>query len=86
MFDPHVEDEVWKMQQRYRVKAEAEIRQEGSSKRARSELEQQSSKKQKLDKDKETAELKQLVNIISDEEGVEIDDITLAVKPPIIVD
>ncbi|GJY85756.1 uncharacterized mitochondrial protein-like protein [Tanacetum coccineum] len=35
-----------------------------------------------VDDDKETAELKQLVKIILDEEGIEIDAIPLAVKPP----
>nr|GEY46822.1 hypothetical protein [Tanacetum cinerariifolium]GEY52048.1 hypothetical protein [Tanacetum cinerariifolium] len=59
---------------------------EGSSKRAGTELGQESAKKQKIDDDKETAELKQLVNIIPDEEGVEIDAIPLAVKPQSIVD
>nr|GEU76553.1 hypothetical protein [Tanacetum cinerariifolium] len=40
------------------------------------------SKKQKIDDDKDTTELKQLVKIIPDEEGVAIDAIPLAVKPP----
>nr|GEW27456.1 reverse transcriptase domain-containing protein [Tanacetum cinerariifolium] len=57
-----------------------------SSKRARTELEQESSKKQKIDDDKETDELKQLVKIIQDEKEVAIDAIPLAVKPPSIVD
>nr|GFD18251.1 hypothetical protein [Tanacetum cinerariifolium] len=43
-------------------------------------------KKQKIDDDKDTAELQQLVKIIPDEEGVTIDAIPLAVKPPSIVD
>nr|GEZ64507.1 hypothetical protein [Tanacetum cinerariifolium]GEZ71019.1 hypothetical protein [Tanacetum cinerariifolium] len=55
----------------------------GSSKRAGTELEQGTSKKQKIDDDKETAELKQSVIIIPDEEGAAIDAIPLAVKPPI---
>nr|GEU67423.1 reverse transcriptase domain-containing protein [Tanacetum cinerariifolium] len=59
---------------------------EGSSKRAGTELEQESVKKQKIDDDKEIAKLKQLVNIIPDEEGIAIDAIPLAVKPPSIVD
>nr|GEV76238.1 hypothetical protein [Tanacetum cinerariifolium] len=59
---------------------------EGSSKRAGTELEQESSNKKKIDDDKEIAKLKQLVKIIPDEEGVAIDAIPLAVKPPIIVD
>nr|GFA07304.1 hypothetical protein [Tanacetum cinerariifolium] len=73
-------------------KAKAEVM-KGSSKRASTEmeqenskLEQESSKKQKIDDDKETAELKQLVKIIPDEEGVAFDAIPLAVKPPSIVD
>nr|GEV35872.1 hypothetical protein [Tanacetum cinerariifolium] len=66
-------------------KGEAEVI-EGSSKRAGTELDQESSKKQNIDDDKETAELKQLVKIISDEEGEAIDAIPLAVKPPSIVD
>ncbi|GJY52063.1 uncharacterized mitochondrial protein-like protein [Tanacetum coccineum] len=45
---------------------------EGSSKRAGEELEQESTKKQKVDDDKETAELKQCLEIIPDEEEVEI--------------
>nr|GEV38041.1 putative reverse transcriptase domain-containing protein [Tanacetum cinerariifolium] len=67
-------------------KAQAEIAQKESSKRAGDELEQERSKKQKVDEDKETAELQQLVNIISDEKGVAIDAIPLAIKPPSIVD
>nr|GEW36241.1 hypothetical protein [Tanacetum cinerariifolium] len=50
------------------------------------EPEQESSKKQKIEDDTGTTELKQLVNIISDEEGVAMDIIPLAVKPPSIVD
>nr|GEW61368.1 hypothetical protein [Tanacetum cinerariifolium] len=52
--------------------------------RTRTELEKESVKKQKIDK--ETVELKQLVKIILDKEGVAIDAIPLAVKPPSIVD
>ncbi|GKC60544.1 hypothetical protein Tco_1088142 [Tanacetum coccineum] len=59
---------------------------EGSSKRAREELEQESTKKQKVDEDKETTELKQLVEIILDEEEVTIDVIPLVVKSPRIDD
>nr|GFA21967.1 hypothetical protein [Tanacetum cinerariifolium] len=66
-------------------KAKAEVI-EGILKRADIELEQESSKKQKIDDDKETAKLKQLVKIIPDEEGVAIDVIPLAIKPPSIVD
>nr|GEV75460.1 hypothetical protein [Tanacetum cinerariifolium] len=58
----------------------------GSSKRAGTELEQENVKKQKIDNDKETTELQQLVKIIPNEEGVAIDVIPLAVKPPSIVD
>nr|GEV63577.1 hypothetical protein [Tanacetum cinerariifolium] len=66
-------------------KAKAEAM-NGSSKRAGTKLEQESSKKQKIDDDKETTELKQLVKIIPDEEGIAIDAIPLAVKPLSIVD
>ncbi|GJV27598.1 hypothetical protein Tco_1384046 [Tanacetum coccineum] len=59
---------------------------EGSSKRAEDELEQESTKKQKVDENKETAELKELMEIIPDEEEVTIDVIPLAIKPPTIVD
>nr|GEU84954.1 hypothetical protein [Tanacetum cinerariifolium] len=66
-------------------KVKAEVM-KGSSKRAGTKLEQESSKKQKIDDDKETVKLKQLVKIIPDEEGVAINAIPLAVKPPSIVD
>ncbi|GKF36019.1 hypothetical protein Tco_0112777 [Tanacetum coccineum] len=59
---------------------------EGSSKRAEEELEKDSTKKQKVDDDKETAELKQCMEIILDKEEVTIDAIPLAVKSPRIVD
>ncbi|GJT70794.1 hypothetical protein Tco_1030080 [Tanacetum coccineum] len=53
---------------------------EGSSKRAGEELEQESTKKQKVDEDKDTAELQSLMKVIPDEEEVTIDAIPLAVK------
>ncbi|GJV31977.1 hypothetical protein Tco_1392377 [Tanacetum coccineum] len=59
---------------------------EGKEKRAGTELVQEITKKQKVEDDKETAELKQLMEIIPDEEEVAIDAIPLAVKPPKIVD
>nr|GEU91719.1 hypothetical protein [Tanacetum cinerariifolium] len=65
-------------------KVEKEVT-EGSFKRARTEIEQESARKQKIDDDKDTTELQQLVKIIPDEEGVAIDTIPLAVKPPSIV-
>ncbi|GJV68174.1 hypothetical protein Tco_1483683 [Tanacetum coccineum] len=43
-------------------------------------------KKQKVEDDKETTELKQLMKIIPDEDEVAIDAIPLAVKSPMIVD
>nr|GEV22733.1 ribonuclease H-like domain-containing protein [Tanacetum cinerariifolium] len=52
---------------------------EKSSKRVGTELEQESSKKQKIDDDKETAKLKQLANLLPDEEGVAIDVIPLVI-------
>ncbi|GJV64478.1 putative ribonuclease H-like domain-containing protein [Tanacetum coccineum] len=60
-------------------------RKKSSSKRAGDELEQESIKKQKVDEDKETTELKSLMEVIPDEEEVAVDAIPLATKPPIIV-
>ncbi|GJT59466.1 hypothetical protein Tco_1002999 [Tanacetum coccineum] len=57
----------------------------GKEKRAGTELVQEITKKQKVEDDKETAELKQLMKIILDEEEVAIDVIPLAVKSPSIV-
>ncbi|GJW46784.1 hypothetical protein Tco_0078430 [Tanacetum coccineum] len=67
------------------VRAEAEIAQESSSKRAGTELEQESIKKQKVDEDKETAELQRLIEVVPDKEEVATDAIPLATKPPSIV-
>ncbi|GJW31169.1 hypothetical protein Tco_0051201 [Tanacetum coccineum] len=67
-------------------KSDAEIAQESSSKRVGDELEQESIKKQKVDEDKETTELKSLMEVIPDEEEVAVDAIPLATKPPSIVD
>ncbi|GJW73693.1 hypothetical protein Tco_0133063 [Tanacetum coccineum] len=53
---------------------------EGKEKRAGTELVQEITKKQKVENDKETAELKQLMKIIPDEEEVAIDAIPLAVN------
>nr|GEU30395.1 hypothetical protein [Tanacetum cinerariifolium] len=64
-------------------KGKIEITQEESSKRAGDELEQETAKKQKIVDDKETANLKQLVKIIP-EEDIAIDDIPLAVKTLIV--
>nr|GEU84080.1 hypothetical protein [Tanacetum cinerariifolium] len=50
---------------------------EGSSKRAREKLTQENAKTQKVDDDKETTELKELMKIIPDEEEVAIDVIPL---------
>nr|GEW95103.1 hypothetical protein [Tanacetum cinerariifolium] len=58
---------------------------EGSSKRAGEVLTQESAKKKKVVDDKETTELKQLMEIILDEEEVAINAIPLAVKSPRIV-
>ncbi|GJR63838.1 hypothetical protein Tco_0009903 [Tanacetum coccineum] len=58
---------------------------EGSLKRAGEELEQESTKKQKVDEDKDTAELQSLIEVIPDEEEVEIDVVPLATKSPSIV-
>ncbi|GJY73381.1 hypothetical protein Tco_0477812 [Tanacetum coccineum] len=63
-----------------------ETRAKESSKRAGEELEQESIKKQKLDEDKETAELQRLIEVVPDKEEVAIDVIPLGTKPPRIVD
>ncbi|GJW64260.1 hypothetical protein Tco_0116144 [Tanacetum coccineum] len=67
-------------------KDEAEMAQESSSKRAGDELEQEKAKKQKIDDDQEEAKMKELIEVVSDEEGVAIDAIPLSTKPPSIVD
>ncbi|GJS53195.1 hypothetical protein Tco_0626557 [Tanacetum coccineum] len=59
---------------------------EGKEKRAGTELTKEESKKQKVEDDKEIVELKQLMEIIPDEEEVEVDAIPLAIKPPRIED
>ncbi|GJW58669.1 hypothetical protein Tco_0105400 [Tanacetum coccineum] len=65
----------------------SEVREEGSSKRAGDELEQEPSKKQKVDDDKETEELKQCMEIISDDgDDVTIEATPLSTKSPTIVD
>ncbi|GKA25313.1 hypothetical protein Tco_0711422 [Tanacetum coccineum] len=70
-----------------KVRAEgSEIRVKGSSKRAGEELMQQKAKKQQVDVDKETAELKNLMEVMPDEEEVALDAIPFAVKSPSIVD
>ncbi|GJU67651.1 hypothetical protein Tco_1253910 [Tanacetum coccineum] len=57
----------------------------GGRQRKESKLIQESAKKQKVEDDKETAELKQCLEIIPDEEEVTIDAIPLVVKSPSIV-
>ncbi|GJV20689.1 hypothetical protein Tco_1369709 [Tanacetum coccineum] len=57
-----------------------------SSKRAGDELEQERIKKQKVDDDHEETKMKELMDIVPDEEEVAIDVIPLATKPPSIVD
>ncbi|GJV15687.1 hypothetical protein Tco_1361010 [Tanacetum coccineum] len=58
---------------------------EGKEKRVGTELIQENAKKQKVEDDKETAELKQCLEIILDKEEKTIDAIPLAVKFPSIV-
>ncbi|GKB41429.1 hypothetical protein Tco_0886371 [Tanacetum coccineum] len=48
------------------------------SKRAGDELEQEKAKKQKIDDDQEEAKMKELMKVVSDEEGVAIDAIPLS--------
>ncbi|GJR03378.1 uncharacterized mitochondrial protein-like protein [Tanacetum coccineum] len=57
----------------------------GKEKRAGTELIQENAKKQKVEDDKEIAELKHYLEIIPDEEEVKIDAIPLVVKSPSIV-
>ncbi|GKC40766.1 uncharacterized mitochondrial protein-like protein, partial [Tanacetum coccineum] len=69
----------------------SEKRAEDSTKRAGTELEQEVAKKQKIDDakvddDQEEARMKELMNIVPDEEEVAINAIPLATKPPCIVD
>ncbi|GJS79259.1 hypothetical protein Tco_0729140 [Tanacetum coccineum] len=59
---------------------------EGKEKSARTELAQKITKKQKVEDDKETTKIKQLMKIIPDKEEVAIDAIPLAVWSPSIVD
>ncbi|GJY42875.1 hypothetical protein Tco_0431088 [Tanacetum coccineum] len=59
---------------------------EGKENKAGTELVQDSTKKQKVEDDKETAKLKQLMEVIPDEKEVEIDAIHLAAKSPEIFD
>ncbi|GJY41013.1 hypothetical protein Tco_0428283 [Tanacetum coccineum] len=75
-------------------KAKAEVI-EGSSKRAGDELEQEVTTKKKMDDvhetaniddDQEAAKMKELLEIVPDEEEVAIDVVPLATKPPSIVD
>ncbi|GJW03562.1 putative ribonuclease H-like domain-containing protein [Tanacetum coccineum] len=69
------------------VRAEgSETREESSSKRAGDELEQENAKKQKMDDDQEAAKMKELIEIVPDEEEVAVDAIPLATKPLSIVD
>ncbi|GJS38893.1 hypothetical protein Tco_0563936 [Tanacetum coccineum] len=49
-------------------------------------LEQERIKKQKIDDDQEEAEIKKHIEIVVDEEEIAVDAISLATKPPIIVD
>nr|GEW85449.1 hypothetical protein [Tanacetum cinerariifolium] len=59
---------------------------QGKEKRAGEELTQERSKKQKVDDDKETFELKKLMEIIPNKEEVAINAIPLAIKSPKIFD
>ncbi|GKB85589.1 hypothetical protein Tco_0957861, partial [Tanacetum coccineum] len=63
-------------------KSKAKIAQESSSKRAGDGLEQENAKKQKVDEDKETAELQSLIEVVPDDKEVAIDVVPLATKPP----
>ncbi|GJT71957.1 hypothetical protein Tco_1031243 [Tanacetum coccineum] len=68
-------------------KAEAEIAHESSLKKAGEELEQESFKKQNLEEDKESEELKQCLEIVSDDgDDVTINATPLSTKSPTIID
>ncbi|GJR70742.1 hypothetical protein Tco_0016807 [Tanacetum coccineum] len=67
-------------------KRDETIGQESSSKRAGDELEQEKAKKKKIDDDQEENKMKELMEVVSDEEGVAIDAIPLSTKPLSIVD
>ncbi|GJS49919.1 putative ribonuclease H-like domain-containing protein [Tanacetum coccineum] len=69
-----------------RAKGSETIAQESSLKRAEDELEQKKAKKQKIDNDQEEAEMKNLMEIVPDEEEVIVEAIPVATKPPSIVD
>ncbi|GJV40063.1 hypothetical protein Tco_1418503 [Tanacetum coccineum] len=69
----------------------SEKRADDSTKRAGTEPEQEVAKKQKIDDakvddDQEEARMKELMNIVPDEEEVSIDAIPLATMPPCIID
>ncbi|GJS01025.1 hypothetical protein Tco_0317533 [Tanacetum coccineum] len=73
-------------EKRNRPPTKAQQKEYNISKRAGDELEQEKAKKQKIDDDQEETKMKELVEVVSDEEGVAIDVIPLSTKPPSIVD
>nr|GEW72820.1 hypothetical protein [Tanacetum cinerariifolium] len=80
----HQLDEILQAQEQEQEKEE--LVGERKRNRAGEELIQESTKKQKVEDDKEKAELKQLMETILNEEKVEINAIPLAVKSSRIVD
>ncbi|GJW35885.1 hypothetical protein Tco_0058805 [Tanacetum coccineum] len=85
------EQEEWTTEERAKLfqqswRKEENSLAEGSSNRTGEDLQQESTKKQKMDEDKEIAELQSLMKIVPDEEEVAIDAIPLAIKPPTIFD
>nr|GEW71443.1 retrovirus-related Pol polyprotein from transposon TNT 1-94 [Tanacetum cinerariifolium] len=91
MFEPCVEDELdlvllMNFKEKYAKYLLLTELVEGKEKRARTELIQEITKKQKVEDDKETAELKQFMEIILDEEEVAINSIPLSIKSLNIVD
>ncbi|GKA26355.1 hypothetical protein Tco_0712464 [Tanacetum coccineum] len=73
------------------LKYMAGYNQKDSTKRAGTKLEQEVAKKQKIDDakmddDQEEVRMKELMNIVPDEEEVAINAIPLATKPPCIID
>nr|GEW00865.1 hypothetical protein [Tanacetum cinerariifolium] len=79
-------DRAFKMVNTFKDLRTELVQRREKEKRAREELIQKRAKKQKVEDDKETAKLKQLMEIIPDKEEVAIDAIPLAVKSLGIVD
>ncbi|GKB33592.1 hypothetical protein Tco_0872993 [Tanacetum coccineum] len=67
-----------------KVNADYQLAERLQAEEQEEELKQESTKKQKVDEDKDTTELQNLMEVIPDEEEVAIDAVPLATKPPTI--